>query len=247
MGGKLKIAATAVVLAVAVAAPAASASGQARASAPTCGPGGPLYVNGECVSANWAGLLAIGYGPYSSVIAYWIQPSTPVSNGNYEATAIWVGIGGGASGDPVPVQVGTFTATGPLGVAQGYSAVYQDPDTGGNDVTISGFAVHPGDEMAASVVDNDGDYSLNLDDMTTGQIWSKLDIYGNWPPNTAEIIVEAPAYGYGHLFYDLTQFGSVQFTNVSIGGVYAVQMVRGNRTLVSMALPSLIATYHYSS
>jgi hypothetical protein len=256
MGGKLKIAATAVALAFAVAVPAASASAQARASGPTCGPGGPSYVNGKCVSATWAGLLAIGNGPYTGVITYWKQPATsalvPLE---YAATGIWVGIGGGAQGDAVPVQVGTLMSTGLQAVGFGtgqcalppcYSAVWETPATG-RAVTISGFTVHPGDEMAASVVYNGG-FDLNLSDITTGQNWSSLDIQGNYSRDTAEIAVELPANSVTPApLYGLAPFGSVQFTNIDIGGVYALQMVSGNRTLVSMSLPTPIATYHYSN
>jgi len=97
VGGTLKLAAAAVVLSLAIAAPAASASTRAATtSTPTCGPGGPYYVNGKCISANWSGLLAIGNGSYTVVQAYWKQPSTPALFGHlYEATSIWVGLGGG--------------------------------------------------------------------------------------------------------------------------------------------------------
>jgi Peptidase A4 family len=256
MGGRLKIAVLAVALALAMAVPAASASAQASAPAATCGPGGPPYVNGKCISGNWAGLLAIGQGPYTAVIAYWKQPATsalvPLL---YAATSIWVGLGGGASGDPVPVQVGTLMTTGPDAVKDCalppcYEAVYETPDTN-KAVPISNFTVHSGDEMAATVVVNDGDYSLTLDDMTTGQIWSSPDIFGNWPLNTAEIVVELPSDSTSILpdTYGLAPFKSVQFTNIYIGGVYALQLVDPNdgRTLVSESLPSTIATYHYSN
>jgi peptidase A4-like protein len=250
MRRKLKIAATTGALALALAAPATSASAQANASAATCGPGGPPYVNSQCITQNWAGLLAIGSGPYSEVIAYWKQPSTTVSYGAYEATSVWVGLGGGAAGDPIPVQVGTVMTTGLLGLTTSlkphYYGVYETPATGGA-ITISNFTVNPGDQMAASILYIYGGYNLLLDDITTGHYWSPSSIQGNWPLNTAEAIVEAPAYDNGKLFYPLAPFGTVQFTNLYIGGVYALQMVRNGRTLVSTALPSAVVTYHYSS
>jgi Peptidase A4 family len=249
MGGKLKIAATAGALTLAMAVPTASASAQTSASAATCGPGGPPYVNSQCISASWAGLLAIGAGHYNEVIAYWKQPSTTVSYGTYEATSVWVGLGGGATGDPIPVQVGTVMTTGLLGLTTSlqphYYGVYETPATGGA-VTINNFTPKPGDQMAASIVYNGG-YDLNLYDITTGQNWSLLDVKGNWPLNTAEAIVEAPAYDSGKLFYPLAPFKTVQFTNLYIGGVYSLQMVRNGRTIVSTALPSAVVTYHYSS
>lgn len=99
--------------------------------------------------------------------------------------------------------------------------------------------------MAASVLHNDG-YDLLLDDITTGHYWELSDIQGNWPLNTAEAVVEAPAYDSGKLFYPLAPFGTINLTNLDLGGVYALQMVRNGTTLASTALPSAVATYHSS-
>jgi hypothetical protein len=252
VGGTLKLAAAAVVLSLAIAAPAASASTRAATtSTPTCGPGGPYYVNGKCISANWSGLLAIGNGSYTVVQAYWKQPSTPALFGHlYEATSIWVGLGGGRQGEPAPVQVGTIMTTGFFGLTPSlkpdYSAFYETPSTGGA-VGISGFNVHPGDTMAALVASVHGAFHIYLTDVTTGQRWSSGAIHGNFAYDTAEAIVEAPAYDNGKRFYDLAPFGSVKFYNLGIGGVYALQMVRGNTTLASTSLPSVVITYHHSS
>jgi Peptidase A4 family len=244
MGGKLKMTAVAVAVTLATAVPAASASAQARVSAPTCGPGGPPYVNGKCIGVNWAGLLAIGQGPYDHVGAVWVQPAAPSSSEvGYHATAIWVGIGGLAKGDGL-VQVGTLLADSAFGPA--YTAVYQTPTSGG-PVTLSGYTVKPGDLMDATVLYQNGGYTMYLVDYTAGWYWDSPVFTGNYPRDTEEVIVEAPAYGFGLLYYPLVPFGSVQFTSVTIGPLYALQMVRDNRTLVSMSLPSLIATYHYSS
>lgn len=250
MGGKLKLAATAVVLSLAMAVPVASASA-ASASTPTCGSGGPYYVNGKCISANWAGLLAIGKGSYTVVQAWWKQPATPTLFGHlYEATSIWVGLGGGRQGEAPPVQVGTVMTTGFFGLTSSlkpdYGAFYETPSTGGG-VGIAGFKVHPGDTMAALVYYVHGGFQMYLTDVTTGQRWSSGTIHGNYSHDTAEAIVEAPAYDNGKRIYDLAPFGSVRFYNLGIGGVYALQMVRGNRTLASTSLPSVVVTYHHSS
>ena len=61
-----------------------------------------------------------------------------------------------------------------------------------------------------------------FDGRTTGQRWTSGVIHGNYSADTAEVIVEAPAYDYGKRFYDLAPFGSVQFYNLGIGGVYAL-------------------------
>jgi peptidase A4-like protein len=252
VGGTLKLAVAAAMLSLAIAAPAASASTRAATtSTPTCGPGGPYYVNGKCISANWSGLLAIGNGSYTVVQAYWKQPSTPALFGHlYEATSIWVGLGGGRQGEPAPAQVGTIMTTGFFGLTPSlkpdYSAFYETPSTGGA-VGISGFNVHPGDTMAALVAYVHGAFHIYLTDVTTGQRWSSGAIRGNFAYDTAEAIVEAPAYDNGKRFYDLAPFGSVKFYNLGIGGVYALQMVRGNTTLASTSLPSVVITYHHSS
>ncbi len=241
---------------VAAAPPAAAAVPTASVSnAATCGAGGPTYLNGKCISANWAGYLAIGYGPYNKVEAGWTQPSTPASAGGlYSATSIWIGIGGGKQGDAAPVQVGTLMTNGVFGRnihgQPVYSAVYETPATGG-EVTISGFTVKPGDSMYAEVSYQDSSFEMFLWDYTSGKGWSSGLIQTNYSRDTAEIIVEAPAYDNGNLFYDLAPFSNVKFTIATLGGAYALQMVRTNknRTLVSMSAPSGCcsgtATYHY--
>jgi peptidase A4-like protein len=166
------------------------------------------------------------------------------------ATSIWVGIGGGKQGEAAPVQVGTVMTTGFFGLTSSfkpdYSAIYETPSTGGA-VPISGFNVHPGDTMAAIVDYIHGGFQMYLTDVTTGQRCTSGVIHGNYPTDTAEAIVEAPAYDSGKRFYDLAPFGSVHFYNLGIGGVYALQMVRGDGTLVSTSLPSVVVTYHKSS
>jgi Peptidase A4 family len=244
MGGKLKIAAITAALPLFMVAPVAASAQAANASTPTCGPGGPPYVNGQCISANWAGLLAIGQGPYNHVGAVWYQPAPTSSVIGYHATAIWVGIGGVTKGDGL-VQVGTQLADSVFGPA--YTLVYQTPATGGQEVTVSGYTIQPGDEMDATVLYQNGGYQMYMVDYTAGWYWDSPVFKGNYPRATEEVILEAPAYDYGNLFYPLVPFSSVQFFSVTIGGLYALQMVRNNRTLVSTSLPSLVTTYHYSS
>jgi hypothetical protein len=56
--------------------------------------------------------------PRASLFAatVWKQPPTrTVVPELYAATGIWAGIGGGKSGDAVPVQIGTLMTTGPEG------------------------------------------------------------------------------------------------------------------------------------
>ena len=243
MGGKLKIAAIAAALPLFMAAPVAASAQAASASTPTCGPGGPPYVNGQCTSEHWAGLLAIGQGPYNHVGAVWYQPAPTSSVIGYHATAIWVGIGGVTKGDGL-VQVGTLLADSAFGPT--YSLVYQTP-ANSTEVTVSGYTIKPGDEMDATVLYQNGGYQMYMVDYTAGWYWDSPVFKGNYPRATEEVIVEAVAYGYNYLLYPLVPFSSVKFFSVTIGGLYALQMVRNNRTLVSVALPSLVATYHYSS
>jgi hypothetical protein len=207
-------------------------------------------VNGKCISASWAGLLTIGQGPYTVVQAFWKQPTTPTLVPElYAATGIWVGLGGGKSGDAVPVQVGTLMTTGPEGWCSFkpcYSAVYETPATG-RAVTIPGFKIRPGDTMAALVDYVHDDFQMYLTDVTTGQRWSSGTIHKNYSLDTAEIAVELPKSIIPEPAYGLAPFKSVQFYNLGIRGSYALQMVSGNRTLVSTSLPSVIVTYHHSS
>jgi hypothetical protein len=258
MGGKLKIAVIAAATALAMAAPASASAQAGNSSIPTCGPGGPYYVNAQCISENYAGLLAIGYGPYSIAEASWQQPATSalVPLG-YGGTGIWVGIGGASTNDTAPpVQIGTMMSTGlqAVGIGTGqcalppcYSAVWETPATS-KAVTIPGFAVHPGDEMTASVKYGNSGFQMTLLDSTTGKSWSSPVIKGNYSRDTAEVIVELPDVSFPAFPFGVAPFGSVQFTHVQIGGLYAVQMVgpNGSPTLVSTSLPSEIVTFQNS-
>jgi hypothetical protein len=178
--------------------------------------------------------------------AVWYQPAPTSSVIGYHATAIWVGIGGVTNGDGL-VRVGTQLTDSVLGPS--YTLVYQTPATGGEEVTVSGYTIKPGDEMDATVLYQNGGYQMYMVDYTAGWSWDSPVFNGNYPRATEEVIVEAPAWTYLGVehFHDLVPFGSVQFFSVTIGGLYALQMVRSNRTLVSVSLPSLVATYHYSS
>jgi hypothetical protein len=50
---------------------------------------------------------------------------------------------------------------------------------------------------------------MYLTDVTTGQRWSSGIIHENYSSDTAEAIVEAPAYDHGKRIYDLAPYGSV--------------------------------------
>jgi hypothetical protein len=81
---------------------------------------------------------------------------------------------------------------------------------------------------------------------TTPQLWpgpKPPARIGNFAYDTAEAIIEAPAYDNGKRFYDLAPFGSVKFYDLGIGGVYALRMVRGNTTLASTSLPSVAGRF----
>lgn len=259
-------AAVAVLLPLALAAPTASASTHAtRASGATCGPNGPPYSNGECQSGTWAGYLAIGHGPYSKVSAAWMQPAIqPSAGASTYATGIWVGIGGGSTVNPVPVQVGTLMTSGPFAFLQtlgcsGYCAIYETPGTGhvylSSCVPIEGGGattpckVSADDDMYAEVDYLNGSFKMLLADYTANWSWRSGVIQGNYPRDTAEVIVEAPAHGKSS--YDLAPFSPVQFNGVNLGLAYGLTMVNGGRTLASVSAPSgccsFTATFHSSS
>ena len=118
---------------------------------------------------------SIGSESYTVAQAWWKQPATRTLVPElYAATGIWVGIGGGKSGDAVAGAGRHSDDHRPGGMVlfkPCYSAVYETPATG-RAVTIKGFKVRPGDTMAALVDYVHGGFQMYLLDHTTGQRWS---------------------------------------------------------------------------
>jgi hypothetical protein len=157
--------------------------------------------DGTNASFNWAGYAALG--EFSGVSGSWIVPKATASDQPIASEATWVGIGGIATTDLI--QVGT-QATVEQGRAR-YRAWYELlPDA----MRYVPLAVHPGDEMYASVTLQGEDvWRIELYNKTTGKSFQKTVAY-NSSLSSAEWIEERPSLASGGLL-PLADFDKVTF------------------------------------
>lgn len=152
-------------------------------------------------SNNWAGYaigaLDRGGATFHGVSAEWTVPAAASQGRGPNASAVWVGIGGGCvdrsctSTDGTLLQVGTEQDVDSSGRAT-YSAWYEPVP--GPSVAIGAVQVHPGDRVRADVHEvapGTESWSIGLADLTTGRSFSRVTAY---PSSylTAEWVVETP-------------------------------------------------------
>jgi|GEM_PF-6877180 len=176
----------------------------------------PAAVAASASSLNntWAGYVAAYDGPYTQVEASWVQPAvtgTHLPSLSPDSTVIWVGIGG--FGGPIlggpsiddgnvsaPVQVGTTMDTNGDYGAWWATADLPNANAPGNRINE---AVSPDDHLTAEVDYTGSSYHMwIMDHRANGEFWSRSypgTINGNWPRNTAEVIVENPLQLAGNL------------------------------------------------
>jgi hypothetical protein len=180
------------------------------------------------VSQNWAGYVAgssDGSTQFSNVSGSWVQPASKCGTGQDDA-AFWVGIGGSGSG-----QSSSYGSA----LGDGSSTSLEQIGTEGN-CTGSGtqyfawyelvpaapvqlnLAIHPGDQITASVSVSGSSTSFSLTNKTTGQSFSKTVASPNPDTSSAEWIAEAPSEcdGSGSCTpLPLSDFGTVNFTSAT--------------------------------
>ncbi|MBI3859253.1 MAG: hypothetical protein HY296_03295 [Thaumarchaeota archaeon] len=179
-------------------------------------------------SLNWSGYAVLASsGSVTRATGSWTQPAVTCSGGSSYA-AFWVGIDGANSG--------TVEQTGTLALCSGglasYSAWYEFYPAA--SVTISGFAVNPGDAFSATTSYSGGVFTLTIQDGTTGQSFTKSGTVSGAARSSAECIAERPSIG-GSIT-KLANFGTVSFTGCSatVGGTSAVFNVFSGNTAIDM-------------
>ena len=213
-------------------------------------------------TTNWAGYVATGGGPYTSVTATWTVPnvSCPASASDGYSSQ-WIGIDGAVS-DTVE-QIGTYADCGGANATTAsYGAWYEmlgdQAVNGGAQVNLtpgSAYPVAAGDSMSATV-SYDGIssvWTLTINDST--RPWlnpSTTHITWSAPEDaSAEWIAERPELcnGAGCSLASLADFGTTTFTNASAvangttGSIAALdgvpaEMVRSDTDSTLLAEPS---------
>jgi hypothetical protein len=146
-----------------------------------------ISFGGGADDVPWAGAVVTG-GSHSSVSATWVQPAvtTPAKAGSQNS--FWVGLDG--YGTETVEQLGTQVVVGRDGTPR-YSAWWEMYPKG--TVGIKGFTVAPGDVITASVTNQDGRFTLAMENKTTGRKFSTVQSSDVKQSKTAEIVLEQPS------------------------------------------------------
>ncbi len=171
------------------------------------------------ISSNWAG-YAIGgaTSPRASarrfrrVSGSWVQPAASCTSGRPSFSAVWVGLGGFNTRSRGLEQIGT-EADCTRAPAPAYSAWFELVPAAPIDVAL---AVHPGDQISASVTVSGRAVALHLRDMTTRASFDTTRRVPRPDTSSAEWIVEAPSICTGQSICStlaLTDFGTLRFTS----------------------------------
>src|SRR5664280_223148 len=172
---------------------------------PTLGPDIPGTTDTE-ESTNWSGIIDTG-PQFAGVSGQWVVPAVQPS-GVSEASATWIGIDGATNSSLIQTGTSQDTSNG----LTTYFAWYEILPA----VAIAIGYVSPGDQMQASIVeDSPGTWTISIADVTSGQSWSGPVSYAG-PGSSAEWIEEAPSLSGQE--QPLANFGTVQFSNMQIGG-----------------------------
>jgi Peptidase A4 family len=191
-----------------------------------------LAVNAN-QSNNWSGYnqgtLEKNDTLFNSITGNWVVPTaTQHKSGEAEDSSTWIGIGGGCidagctATDSTLIQTGTEQDVAANGKAS-YSAWWELVPA--PSVTISGFAVHPGDTIHGDITEVVGDsdvWTITLKNVTTGASFSQTVPYPS-THTTAEWIEETPleigTSGTG--LSAMPNLGTVTFTNATVNGAAA--------------------------
>jgi hypothetical protein len=167
------------------------------------------HGDGTTTSTNWSGYAVTGTS-FTSAQGSWIVPTATCSSGDQYA-AFWVGIDGYNS--KTVEQTGTDSDCD--GKNPSYYAWYEFYPHPSFEITS--LAIKPGDRMSASVVYSGSEFTITIEDVTTGKSFTKSAAVSKAVRSSAEWIAEAPS-SIGVL--PLADFGTVLFgeDNTSVTG-----------------------------
>jgi hypothetical protein len=200
--------------------------------------GGPHPTALTVFSRNWS-----GYGrtqaATSSVAGAWTVPAVPAS-GHDAYSASWVGVDGYGNGELIQTGTGQDTANG-QSLYFAWWEVLPAPET-----VISSIRVSPGDRMTAALAKGAaGEWTITLDDLTTGQKFSTAEPYRG-AGASAEWIEEAPIIDGEQT--TLADFKTVAFSgardngaNADLLSTQAIDMIGAGGVIAHPSLPGATA------
>jgi hypothetical protein len=202
-----------------------AALGTAATTATTLAGHAPNIRQRAGTSTNWSGYSVTGAaGTFQNVSGTWVQPQvTCTSQTTY--SAFWVGIDG--DGTSTVEQLGTEADC--VGGQARYSSWYEMYPHRSYSTPVT---VVPKHTYAASVVSlGSGNFRLSLQDVTAnGPVFTTVQKLNQANLGSAEAIAEAPSGG-GVL--PLSNFGTAQFSNVTVNGQKMASPPAGIITMVN--------------
>jgi hypothetical protein len=173
-------------------------------------------------SSNWAGYVAGGGPQYTTVSGEWTVPAVQAAS-PLESSASWLGIGGTDTSSLI--QTGTTQETNEG--ATSYFAWYELLPSPA--IAIGG--VSPGDIMSASISQTaPNEWVLTIKDLTSSQQFTGTGTY-DVTVDSAEWIEEDPTLASTGGLIQLADFGTANFTDVSVEGTNI-----GSQTLTPFAI-----------
>jgi hypothetical protein len=192
-------------------------------------------VANSTVPNTWSGYLASPSSNATLAQTQFTQPSNAASlctgGGGFSLGTIWSGLGG--PNTSYVAQDGTFFGTNDSDFPNGqfwfefYPTGNYDQNSGGT-VTMP-YTANVGDQVEAQVsYDGGTQYSMNIQDLTTGRIYSAImnsPSGFHYDGSTAEFVIERPLispYPYVINYYaNLPNFGTINFnySEIEVGGI----------------------------
>jgi len=167
------------------------------------------HGDGTATSTNWSGYAVLG-SSFTSAVGSWTVPTATCSSGDQYA-AFWVGIDGYSSS--TVEQTGTDSDC--VGKNPSYYAWYEFYPNPSFEITS--LSIKPGDRMSAKVTYNGSEFTITIEDVTTGQSYSKSSTVRRAKRSSAEWITEAPCCTGSGGILPLADFGTVLFGEDSTG------------------------------
>ncbi len=169
---------------------------------------------GNYTSTNWSGYADVADSGYTftSVSGQWTVPTVQLPIGSSSAySAFWVGLDGFSSSSVEQTGVEAQITDGRASYYAWYE-MYPAAET-----EITSINVSAGDTITASVSYSAGNFTLAIDDTTSGKSYS-ISLAGSDDRSSAEWIAEAPTLVTrrgGEKLLTLADFGSVSFSSAA--------------------------------
>jgi hypothetical protein len=167
------------------------------------------HGDGTSTSTNWSGYAVTGTS-FTSAKGSWTVPTATCTTSGDLYAAFWVGIDGYSS-DSVE-QTGTDSDCD--GKTPSYYAWYEFYPNPSYEISM---AVAPGDHMSASVTYSGSEFTITIENVTTGKSYSKSSKVSGAKRSSAEWITEAPCCTNSGGILPLSDFGTVLFGEDSTG------------------------------